>query len=432
MAPPSAPPVELVSLLESSPEPLALFGRDYRILAANAAYLRPRGEAVAIVGHTCYEVSHGSAAPCDQSGATCPLADSLRSGQRERTVHLHHTRDGESYESIELTPIRDASGAVTYFLERLEQLPVMRGAMALEELVGRSAAFTRLVELVARVAPTDTTVQLEGESGTGKEVVARAIHDASPRARRPFVVVDCSGFPETLFESELFGHERGAFTGAASRKHGLVESANGGTLFLDEVGDIPLVLQVKLLRFIETGTYRRVGGTELQRADVRIVSATNRHLERLVAEGRFRQDLYYRLATFPIPLPPLRDRRSDIPLLVTALLKRVARHRSLEITPEVLDRLAAYDFPGNIRELRNVLERASLLCDGEIIGVEHLPAPIAQRPVDACRPRRPPAELAGALHAAMLDDHQTRRELARRLGMSERTLYRRLAKARRA
>jgi DNA-binding NtrC family response regulator len=296
-----------------------------------------------------------------------------------------------------------------------------------------------MLEMVARVAPTETTVLLEGATGTGKELVARAIHDASPRAGQPFVVVDCSGLPETLFESELFGHEKGAFTGAATLKHGLIEAANGGTLFLDEVGDIPLVMQVKLLRLIETGTYRRVGGTELRRADVRLVSATNLLLDDQVAAGRFRQDLYYRLNIFQISLPRLRDRRVDLPMLVDTLLRRVARSRTLRLSQSALALLIAYDYPGNVRELRNILERASVMCDGEVIGLEHLPESVHMivktddsltLPIAAEKEGTPVTlkEIETELLQTLITSHQgTRKELALKLGISERTIYRKFA-----
>ena len=338
--------------------------------------------------------------------------------------------------NIELAPIRDVHGEVAYSVEKFEPLAVARALAGNDELVGRSPAFTRMLEMVARVASTETTVLLEGATGTGKELVARAIHDASPRATRPFVVVDCSGLPETLFESELFGHEKGAFTGATTLKYGLIEAANGGTLFLDEVGDIPLVMQVKLLRLIETGTYRRVGGTELRRADVRLVSATNLMLDDQVAAGRFRQDLYYRLNIFQISLPRLRDRRADLPMLVDTLLRRVARSRTLRLSQPALALLVAYDYPGNVRELRNILERASVMCDGEVIGAEHLPdavraagmtAPsLARTAADASTPVTLRAIEADRLRQLSAAHQGTRKELARKLGVSERTIYRKL------
>ncbi len=427
-----SPPAELVSFLESQQEPHILCDRQYRILVANSAYRTQTGATDDVIGRKCHEVSHRYALPCDQVGETCPLTRSLQSGTREHVLHLHHTPAGKSYERIELTPLRDAAGLVSFFIEKLEHLSVHKARRNGNALVGASPAFMQLMELVARVAPSDASVLLQGESGTGKELVAQAIHDASARAERPFVVVDCSGLPETLFESEFFGHERGAFTGATTRQPGLVEAASGGTLFLDEVGDIPLSIQVKLLRLLETGTYRRVGSTELRHAAVRLVSATHRRLRDLVATGAFRQDLFYRLSTFPIPIPALRERRADLPELIEVLMQRVMRHRRYLFTPAALAVLQAYDYPGNVRELRNVLERASLMCDGEIIGVEHLPrelrTPAGDASSDPVTVVQQPAGWRDIEHKALqeqMDQHRgTRRELAARLGVSERTLYR--------
>ena len=433
-----APPLpELVSFLDNQPDPHILCDREYRILAANAAYRAQCGEARNVVGRTCFEVSHRYAVPCDRAGESCPLARSLASGQRERVLHLHHTSRGKVYESIELSPLRDARGRIAYFIEKLEPLPISQQVDGKRALVGTSPRFMRMLELVARVAPSDATVLLLGESGTGKELVAQAIHDASLRAKRPFVVVDCSGLPETLFESELFGHERGAFTGATARKPGLVEAASGGTLFLDEVGDIPLSMQVKLLRLLETGTYRRVGGTELRHADVRLVSATHHALSDHVARGSFRQDLFYRLNTFPIALPRLAERVEDLPLLVSTLLERVVHRPGLRVSTAAMAALAGYPFPGNIRELRNLLERASLMADDEVIGPEHLPAhvvaaaaPIRQPAASAVKNK--PASLrtleAHALAGMVAAHRGTRKALAEQLGVSERTLYRKLAR----
>ena len=445
---------ELVSYLEGLPEPHILFDRHYRILAANAAYRQQFSPQGSVVGRTCHEVSHGFSLPCDQAGESCPLARSLQSGQRERVLHLHHTPQGEAYVNIELVPLRDGRGDHAFFIEKMEPLRVAQSAPASAGLIGRSAPFQAMLELVARVGPSDASVLLLGESGTGKELVARAVHEASGRAARPLVVVDCASLPEALFESELFGHERGAFTGAHAAKPGLLESASGGTLFLDEVGDIPLAIQVKLLRLLESGTYRRVGSTDLRRADVRVVSATHRDLQRLVAEGRFREDLFYRLSTFPIALPALRERRDDIPLLATSLLARVAPKRSLGLTAAALQRLTDHPFPGNVRELRNVLERAALLTDGPVIEAAQVeraltvgyrlttpPAGTAASAVATAPAEAPqagaligPRGHAGPLHAAeatalraAVAAHRGSREaLARQLGISLRTLYRKL------
>jgi DNA-binding NtrC family response regulator len=427
MSKPQQPPRELVSFLESLSEPHILCDRNYRILAANEAYRVKWVGQREVVGRTCYEVSHRYSVPCDQAGESCPLQRSLRSGQRERIVHLHHTHLGEQFENIELTPIRDDSGEIAYYIEKLDPLPVQRSEEHARGLLGRSPAFLAMMEMVARVAPSDAAVLLQGESGTGKELVANAIHQLSRRAAKPFVAVDCSGLAETLFESELFGHERGAFTGAVTRKVGLVEAAAGGTLFIDEVGDIPLTIQVKLLRLLETGTFRRVGSTEVLKADIRVVSATHRPLSDMVADGRFRQDLFYRLNIFPIYLPALRDRQEDILLLAEGLLARLVAGRNLRFSRDAVAWLRAYAFPGNVRELRNLLERACLLCDGDEIDLRHLPSAdehgLAQ--VQGGRPERP------ALNDQSLLEYSrsftgNRKDLARQLGMSERTLYRRL------
>ena len=427
MSKPEQPPRELVSFIESLNEPHILCDRNYRILAANEAYRVKWVGQREVVGRTCYEVSHRYSVPCDQAGESCPLQRSLRSGQRERIVHLHHTHLGEQFENIELTPIRDDSGEIAYYIEKLDPLPVQRSEEHARGLLGRSPAFLAMMEMVARVAPSDAAVLLQGESGTGKELVANAIHQLSRRAAKPFVAVDCSGLAETLFESELFGHERGAFTGAVTRKVGLVEAAAGGTLFIDEVGDIPLTIQVKLLRLLETGTFRRVGSTEVLKADIRVVSATHRPLSDMVADGRFRQDLFYRLNIFPIYLPALRDRQEDILLLAEGLLARLVAGRNLRFSRDAVAWLRAYAFPGNVRELRNLLERACLLCDGDEIDLRHLPSAgehgLAQ--VQGGRLERP------ALNDQSLLEYSrsftgNRKDLARQLGLSERTLYRRL------
>jgi len=435
---------ELVSYLEGLPEPHILLDQQYRILAANAVYRRQFSPQAAVVGRTCFEVSHHFTVPCDQAGESCPLARSRESGQRERVLHLHHTPQGEAYVNIELVPLRNAAGEQAYFIEKMEPLRVAQAQPAAQGLIGRSPAFQQMLELVARVGPSSASVLLLGESGTGKELVARAVHEASTRIAAPLVVVDCASLPEALFESELFGHERGSFTGAHANKAGLVEVASGGTLFLDEVGDIALTMQVKLLRLLESGTYRRVGSTELRRTDVRVVAATHRDLQAMVADGRFREDLYYRLSTFPIHLPPLRERADDIPVLAVALLARVASERRLTLSKDALARLRVHAFPGNVRELRNVLERAALMTDGAAIGGEQIEralavamparaAGMAPQHLAAQDGEAPPQGQAllrdaerAAVRAAATTHKGSRAELARHLGISERSLYRKL------
>jgi len=249
-------------------------------------------------------------------------------------------------------------------------------------------------------------------------------------------VVDCSGLTESLFESELFGYEKGAFTGANARKKGLVETAEGGTLFLDEMGDVPLPMQVKLLRLIESGSFRRVGSVETQQANFRLLAATHKPLAQMVADGRFRQDLYYRISAFPIQLPPLRERLADIPMLVDSFLQRGsgAGHR-VSVQAEAMARLQCHLWPGNIRELRNVLDRARLYADDGIVRAEHLPEGLGQAGPEALPRSSLPVAVAGPSRAEMQDvelrrllaDRQgSRRDIARQLGFSERTLYRRL------
>lgn len=429
---PLKPLPELMSFLEGLSEPHILFDTQYRILAANAAYQRQFSPDRSVVGRTCYEVSHHFNMPCDQAGESCPLAKARESGQRERVMHLHHTPKGEEYVNIELAPLLNAQGEQAFYIEKMEPLRMTRGLPEAQGLMGRAPAFQRMLSLVARVAPAQAAVLLLGESGTGKELVAHAIHEASDRAQRPLVAVECSSLSEALFESELFGHERGSFTGATSAKGGLVEAASGGTLFIDEVGDIALTMQVKLLRLLESGTYRRVGSTELRHADIRVVSATHRDLDRMVSEGRFREDLYYRLSAFPIHLPALRERRDDIPLLSSALLQRVAPQRPLTLAPDALALLQAQDYPGNVRELRNLLERSALLCDGNTLEAAHVQeALLSGRRGSVERQPTPAADtfkqMAREAFKQRVASHQgSREELAQQLGISQRSLYRKL------
>jgi two-component system response regulator HydG len=425
---------EITGVLDVIDNPAVAITPDFRILAANQAYREIYGDHSPLHDRTCYEVSHHYVVPCDQAGESCPLADCLESGRKQRVLHLHHTPRGEEHVDVETYPVRDDSGEIRYVIEIMRQTKIASSKADSSGLIGRSRTFNQMLELVNRVAPAETAVLVQGESGTGKELVARAIHDNSPRSNKPFVVVECSGLTETLFESELFGHERGAFTGAHARKIGLVEAAEGGTLFLDEIGDVPLSLQVKLLRLLETGTYRRVGSTEPRQADFRLISATHHDLPAMVAEGDFRRDLYYRISTFPVALPKLNERMEDLPLLITSLLSRVAPDRNFEVVPATLACLQRYSFPGNIRELRNILERATLLADDNIILPEHLPAEVRK-----CETTSEDMKLMEQDEIVPLDEIERRYliqvvskfpgdrdSLADKLGISKRTLFRKL------
>ena len=246
---------------------------------------------------------------------------------------------------------------------------------AMPPIVGNSAAIRTIQAETERVAGTDATVLLEGESGTGKELFARAIHALSSRARRAFVAINCAAIPDTLLESELFGHEKGSFTGAAARRLGKFELADGGTVFLDEIGELTATTQAKLLRVLQERSFHRVGGTVSIQVDVRIIAASNRPLDRLVAQGQFREDLFYRVRVFPIRIPPLRDRREDIDPLVDwflASLPRELKKKPLRLEPGARERLREYDWPGNVRELRNCLERAMILAESGVIEERHL------------------------------------------------------------
>ena len=247
--------------------------------------------------------------------------------------------------------------------------------------VGQSKRVRELLTLVARVAKSDSTVLITGESGTGKERIARILHEASPRAHAPFVPVNCGAIPEGLMESELFGHEKGAFTGAVTGRPGRFELANGGTIFFDEIGELPLPLQVKLLRVLQEKTYERVGGVRVQTANVRVLAATHRNLEEMSREGRFREDLFYRLSVIPVEIPPLRERREDIPLLMTFFQRRweeEGRGDPVELGMDVQKALCDYPWPGNVRELENVMERLHVLYGGETVTVDLLPEKIRQ------------------------------------------------------
>ena len=440
---------QLAAYLEGVVEPSIVLDDNYRILAANAAYRRDFAGSHEVTGRRCYEVSHGIDRPCDQAGESCPLRQSAQSGRPQRALHLHHTPRGEEHVDVETRPLGQAAGNVRPDQPRLyvESLRVVRHASsqpAVQGLVGRSPAFQAMLARITRAAPAEATVLLLGQTGTGKELAARAVHEGSARAAGPFVAVDCSGLTETLFEAELFGYEKGAFTGATHLKTGLVEASSGGTLFLDEIGELPPAQQAKLLRLLETGTYRRVGGVEWLPADFRLVSATHRDLAAMVRAGDFRRDLYYRVNTFPIHMPALAERREDIPLLAQSLLARIdasnsgrhGHHSRHRLSAGALRALQARDYEGNIRELRNLVERATLLADGAEILPEHLDEPVAATyaaaTADAGFHLATPVTL-GELESRYLEwalgaVGGSRGELAARLGVSERTLYRLLRK----
>jgi len=306
----------------------------------------------------------------------------------------------------------------------------------LEKIIGQSPAMKEIFEIVQQVAPTRATVLVLGESGTGKELIAKAVHQLSPRAKQPFVTVHCAALAPTLLESELFGHERGAFTGAHERRIGRFEQAQGGTLFLDEIGEIDAAIQVKLLRFLGEKTFERVGSNKTLTADVRLVAATNKNLEELVQAGKFREDLFFRLRVVEIALPPLRERPGDIPLLAQAFLREFAKENGKTVndfTAEALDALMSFSWPGNVRELRNAVEQMVVLARGDRLTVRDIPATIRSgadltkisvvRPGVTMTVEEAERQL---IIQALKETNGNRTKAADKIGMSRRTLHRKL------
>lgn len=302
-----------------------------------------------------------------------------------------------------------------------------------EHILGDHPAMQRLFKLVTQVSRSRSTALVQGETGTGKELIAAAIHHASPRAEQPFVRLNCASLAESLLESELFGHEKGSFTGAHSRREGRFKQADGGTLFLDEVSEIPMPMQVKLLRFLQEREFERVGGNETIKVDVRLVAATNRDLRRMIDEGTFREDLYYRLNVIQMEIPPLRARRSDIPLLAQHFIDQYSKENSspqTQLGPDALRALMRYSWPGNVRELENAMERAVVLADGEMIGMEHLtglPQSVEVARLDVLIPGVTLAELERmAIEQALDAANGSTADAARTLGISQRKIQYRL------
>jgi DNA-binding NtrC family response regulator len=295
-------------------------------------------------------------------------------------------------------------------------------------MVGESAPMREAFERIRKVAPTDSTVLILGESGTGKELAARAVHEMSPRKDAPIIAVNCAAIPETLIESELFGHERGAFTGAVAAHRGLVEAADGGTLFLDEIGELPAPAQARLLRVLQEGEIRRVGSAQSRKVNIRLIAATHRNLEQLVSDGQFRSDLYFRLRVIEVKLPPLRERGDDIETLANFLLEKTGRRLNrapLQFAPEALAAIRAYHWPGNVRELENAIERAVILCEDERI-TSHLLAINANSHASASTPEESSSmEDYFRRFVAEHQDRLTETELAKRLGLSRKALWER-------
>jgi transcriptional regulator with PAS, ATPase and Fis domain len=429
---------DLVGYLDNFPEPRLIIDTNYQIVGANKAYQNAFGNNKPVVGRKCHEVSHRYMTPCDNHGESCPLTKAKETKETSREFHVHFTPHGQQHVSVELTPILDKNGIPRLYIETLSAQKHSSATYHHESLVGKSPSFVKMLSLVERAAPSEVAILLLGESGTGKEEISHLLHKKSHRSNKAFVIVECSGLTDSLFESEMFGHEKGSFTGATQSKKGLIEVAEGGTLFLDEIGDIPLNLQVKLLRLIESKTYRKVGGTEVINSDFRLICATHRNLEQMVQDGTFRADLYFRISAFQIMLPALRERREDIELLAKSLLKRIAPNRELELSESAIQLIGAHSFHGNIRELRNMLERATLMCDGKIINSNHLMDEMSKeinktsQHSDGCSSCRVVQSLeameAKYLQCVIREHGSDLDSLSSSLGISKRTLYRMIHK----
>jgi PAS domain S-box-containing protein len=390
------------------------------------------------IGRPCHEILQTNI--CKDA---CALRYTLETGRPVVDLVVHITTAGgvKVPVSISTALFRNQDGEVEGGAETfrdLRQVEALRRQVQeryrFGDIISRSASMQRILDTLPTIAGSESTVLITGESGTGKELLAHAIHDLSERSRGPFVAVNAAGIPDTLLEAELFGYERGAFTGAVRAKPGRFTRAEKGTLFLDEIGDLPLPLQVKLLRVLQERTYEPLGGVKTLRADARILTATNHDLAAMVADGRFRQDLYYRVKVFEIRLPPLRERMEDVPLLVEHFVRDLAVARDkhvVGVSPEALEVLMAHRYPGNVRELRNAVEHGFVLCQGRLIEPRHLP-----RWLTGANPRLPErgARVSGTLEdmerhyilAALRQNDFNRLATARQLGIHKSTLYRKI------
>jgi len=388
------------------------------------------------VGQPCLEVFRQILA-----GERCAVCAAWEEKEYLRRVERVILRKDGTHRSVRVTvtPLT-AGGQRTGIVVTLHDLQPLRDLKeqvrqryGLHNLVGKSHRMQAVYRLIEQVADSNASVLIEGESGTGKELVAHAIHYRSRRADKPFVAVSCAALPETLLESELFGHVKGAFTGATANKVGRFEAANGGTIFLDEIGDISPLIQLKLLRVLQEHEFERVGESTPRRVDVRVIAATNKDLAQLVREGRFRNDLYYRLKVVPIHLPPLRDRRDDIPLLVDHFVKRFRRETGKAIegpSEEAMAALLAYSWPGNVRELENAIEHAFVCCPGGRFTSEHLPTEVRAAPGTSAGASVPPDSLEAAEREALIRALQkaggNQAAVAQALGLARNTLWRKL------
>jgi PAS domain S-box-containing protein len=426
-----------ITILDSINEGVFTVDLDWEITAFNRAAEKitqvSRREAL---GQQCCDVFRASI--CENA---CALRRTMSSGKSilNATAHII-SRSGERIPiRISTALLKDDQGRTIGGVETFQDLsPIeqlqkeLKSRYTFEDIVGHSAAMMKLFEILPQIADSSSTVLIEGPSGTGKELFARAIHSLSPRKRKPFIAVNCAALPDTLLESELFGHKAGAFTDARRDKPGRFALANGGTLFLDEIGDVSPAMQIRLLRVLQERMIEPLGSVEPLKVDVRIVAATNRDLVKLVQEGHFREDLYYRVRVISLNLPSLRERREDIPLLVDHLVAKLNRIQGKDIegvSEEVMAQLMEYEYPGNVRELENIIEQAFVLCRGRIIELHHLPAelrPSGPASYSKTNPMSLEAMEKLLISEALRRHKGNRGKAARQLGINPSTLYRKM------
>ena len=474
--------INFQSVVDTHEQPFVVIDRDFTIVAVNRAYEQAYGSTRdKMVGQHCYQVSHQNDKPCFEFGEDCPHQAVYEKAKSCSCLHIHYDSEGHARRvHINAYPLLDSGGEL-YLGEAIQDLsePDERRNDQIR-MVGQSPVFLRMLEQLKLAAAADAPVLLQGETGTGKDLAANFIHQHCSRRDNPFLTIDCTVLTESLFEAEVFGHERGAFTGSVGEKAGLFEVVNGGTLFLDEIGEMPPQLQAKLLRVLETGEYRRVGGHKTLHTNARIICATNRDLGSDIESKQFREDLYYRIACLNIQMPALRERLQDVPLLAETLLDGIsqATGRPYQLNLDSLMELQTYHYPGNIRELRNILSVAAAQTTDGRLGVKNITEVVRcmksrRRPSRKRRAsdteikeRRSPAMLGGqgierrrasdvglhsrrgpetasaatvatdeqslqtmeAQHIAELlkRHHGNRRQVADALGISERTMYRKL------
>lgn len=439
--------INLQSIIDALDDCFVIIDKDYKIVAANKTYCDSYNTSKnEIIGQNCYQVSHHSDTPCHLNGEDCPHKKVFETRSPHQVIHIHYDRNNkEECVRIKGTPVYSTNGELflgeTFFpVANSEDLMCNQ-----QRMVGTSSAFLSCVDEMTSAATSDIPVLLTGESGVGKELAARYIHNKSSRKLNPFIAIDCASIAEGIFESELFGHERGAFTGCVGRRNGLLESADHGTLLLDEIDEIPSDLQGRLLRALETGSYRRLGGREDLTVDFRLICSSSNDLLEMVARGAFRADLYHRIAGITIHIPPLRERSEDIELLAKEFLttSRKKDGAVCRISDEAIQVLKNYNFPGNIRELKNILSKAVANCNNGNISPHHLKLNMlasfkyaANNGTNGSSPwlkdkapmtNRPLSEVEATYIESLLHQYKGHRaKVAEELRISERTLYRKL------